>query len=154
MLRGGSGKQRKQMARAWNLVVFSVGGRRFAARADELAGISKWTGSISTASGKRFGASVICVDQAEYAVFDLAGVLNATVRGDSLLCLMVKHPSGALAICIDEEMPVLHTLNPADVQPCQREEFPTIGSFSNGADQVPILSISELAGDQKTHVAR
>jgi chemotaxis signal transduction protein len=144
MLRGANGSQRKQAVRAWNLIVFSVGGRRLAVKADELAGISKWTGSTPTTSGMPFVSSVIRVDQAEFPVYDLAAMLHVSVRGDSLLCLMAKHPWGTLAICVDEEMPVLHTLDPTAVQPYRGGEVPTIGSFSNGMDHIPILSVSQL----------
>ena len=144
MLRGANGSQRKQAARAWNLVIFSIGGRRFAVKAEELAGISKWTGSIPATSGMPFVSSVIRVEQTELPVFDLAGVLHVSVQGDSLLCLMAKHPWGTLAICVDEEMPVLHALDPTVIQPYRGGDVPTIGSFSNGVDQIPILSVSKL----------
>lgn len=144
MLRGANGNQRKQAARSWNLIVFSVGGRRLAVKAEELAGIAKWTGSIPADNGMPFVSSMVRVDQAEYPVFDLAEMLHVSVRGDSLLCLMAKHSSGTLAICVDEEMPVLHTLDPATLQPYHGEEVPVIGSFSNGVDQIPILSIAQL----------
>ena len=144
MLRGANGNQRKQAARSWNLIVFSVGGRRLAVKAEELAGIAKWTGSMPADSGMPFVSSMIRVDQAEYPVFDLAEMLHVSVRGDSLLCLMAKHSKGTLAICVDEEMPVLHTLDPSTLQPYHGEEAPVIGSFSNGVDQIPILSIAQL----------
>lgn len=113
-------------------------------KADELAGVSKWTGSIPVADGTPFMSSVIRVDQVECPVFELAELLHVSVRGDSLLCLMAKHPRGTLAICIDEEMPVLHTLDPAAIQPYLGAEFPAIGSFSNGLDHIPIISVSKL----------
>ena len=144
MLRGWNGNQRKQAARSWNLIVFAIGGRRMAVKAEELTGISKWTGSVPAESGMPFVSSVIRVDQAEFPVFDLAEMLHVPVRGDSLLCLMAKHPCGTLAICVDEEMPVLHTLDPATLQPHRGEDLPVIGSFSNGVDQIPILSLSQL----------
>jgi len=144
MLRGSNGSQRKQVARSWNLIVFSVGGRRLAVKAEELAGIAKWTGSIPVESGMPFVSSMIRVEQAECPVFDLAEMLHVSVRGDSLLCLMAKHPNGTFAICVDEEMPVLHALDPSTLQPYRGDEFPVIGSFSNGVDQIPILSLAQL----------
>lgn len=144
MLRGANGHQRKLVVRAWNLIIFSVGGRRLAAKADELAGISKWTGSVPATREMPFVSSVIHMEQVEVPVFDLAKMLHVSVRGDSLLCLMAKHPCGTLAICIDEEMPVLHSLDPAAVQPYGGGEFPSVGSFSNGVDHIPILSMSKL----------
>jgi len=144
MLRGGNGLQRKQVARSWNLIVFSVGGRRLAVKAEDLAGISKWRGRVPADNGIPFVSSVTHVDQAEFPVLDLAEMLHVSVVGDSLLCLLAKHPCGTLAICVDEEIPVLHALDPAMLQPYQGEEFPVIGMFSYGTDQIPILSLSHL----------
>lgn len=144
MLKGWSGNQHQQAARSWKLVIFSVGGRRLAVKANELASVSKWTGSTPVAGGTPFMSSITRIDHAECPVFDLAELLHVSVRGDSLLCLMAKHPRGALAICIDEEMPVLHTLDPAAIQPYPGTEFPSMGSFSNGLDHIPIISVSQL----------
>ena len=118
-------------------------------KADELAGVSRWGGSIPVSGGTPFMSSVTRLDQAELPVFDLAELLHVSVRGDALMCLMAKHPCGTLAICIDEEMPVLHALDPATLQPYSGEEFPAIGSFSNGLDQIPILSLSQLGLKQE-----
>ena len=144
MLRGWNGIQRKQAVRSWNLIIFSVGGRRLAVKAADLAGISKWRGHVPADNGMPFVSSVTQVDQAEFPVFDLAGMLHVSVVGDALLCLLAKHPCGTLAICVDEEMPVHHTLDPEMLQPYQGEEFPVLGMFSHGMDQVPILSLSQL----------
>ena len=113
-------------------------------KTDELAGVSKWTGSIPVASRTPFISSVVRLDQTVFPVFDLAELLHVSVRGDALLCLMAKHPRGTLAICVDEEMPVLHTLDHAAVQPYRGGEFPSIGSFTSGLDEIQILSVSKL----------
>ena len=144
MLRGSNGHHRKQTARSWNLIVFSVGGRRLAVKAEELLGINKWTGSLPAPNGMPFVSSMVRMDHDEFPVFNLAAMLHVTVRGDALLCLMAKHPSGTVAICVDEEMPILHAIDPVTVQPYRGEEFPVIGSFSNGVDQIPILSIAQF----------
>jgi hypothetical protein len=83
-------------------------------------------------------------DQAALPVYDLAELLHVRVQGDHLLCLKIKHPRGTMAICIDEEMPVLHTIDLAVIQTYQGREFPSIGSFSSGLDEIPILSMSQL----------
>jgi chemotaxis signal transduction protein len=144
MLRGWSGNQQKRTAPSWNLLLFSIGGRKLAIKTDELAGVSKWTGGIPVTSRTPFISSVVRLDQAVFPVFDLAAMLHVSVQGKSLMCLTAKHPRGTLAICVDENMPVLHTLNVAEVQPSRGGEIPSMGSFSSGLDEIPILAISKL----------
>jgi hypothetical protein len=57
---------------------------------------------------------------------------------------MAKHPQGTVAICIDETMPVLHTLDATAVQPYRDGKLPSSGSFSNELGEIPILSVSKL----------
>jgi hypothetical protein len=79
-----------------------------------------------------------------FPVFDLAGLLHVRVRGEELLCLTAKHHRGAMAICIDEDMPVLHTLDTAAIQAYRDGEFEAVGSFVSGLDQIPIISLVKL----------
>jgi len=144
MLRSANGSHQKPASRSCKLLVFSVGGRRLAAKTDEVAGISVWKESIPVPSRTPFISAVIRQDQNILPVFDLAELLRVSVRGDCLLCLTAKHPRGTMAICIDQEMPVLHTLDLAAIQTYRGEEFPSIGSFSSGLDEIPILSLSKL----------
>jgi hypothetical protein len=81
-------------------------------------------------------------------VYDLAGLLHVTPRGDELLCVKAKHPWGALAICIDDEMPVLHTLDSEGLRPYRGAEFEAVGSFVSGLDEVPIISFAKLGAAQ------
>jgi len=144
MLRTGSENQQKSTSRPCSLLVFSVGGRRLAAKTDEVAGISEWKEIIPVPSRMPFISAVVRQDQAVLPVFDLAELLHVSVQGDYCLCLKVKHPRGTMAICIDEEMPILHTLDLAAIQPYQGKEFRSLGSFSRGLDEIPIISLSEL----------
>lgn len=144
MLRGWNGNQQKRASRSMSLLIFSVGGRRLAVKTDELAGVSKWTRGVPVAGTTPFISSAVDLDRTAFPVFDLAGLLQVSVLGDSLMCVMAKHPRGTLAICVDEEMPVLHTLDASAVQPCREGEFPLIGSFSSELGEIPILAISKL----------
>ena len=144
MLRTGGGIHEKSASRPWNLLIFSVGGRRLAAKTDEVAGISEWKESIPVPSRTPFLSAVVRQNQEVLPVFDLAELLHVSVQGDHLLCLMTKHPNGTMAICIDEEMPILHTLDHAAIRPCRGETFQSIGSFANGLDDIPIISLSKL----------
>jgi hypothetical protein len=49
-----------------------------------------------------------------------------------------------MAMCIDEEIPVLHALDPAALQTYQGKDLPADGSYTNGLDEIPILSVSQL----------
>ncbi len=49
-----------------------------------------------------------------------------------------------MAMRIDGEMPVLHTLDRESIRPCQGEAFESLGSFTNGLDEVPIIALSTL----------
>jgi chemotaxis signal transduction protein len=136
--------RQKAAPRSWTLLVFSVGGRRLAAKADEVAGIAKWKASIPVPSRTPFVSAVVRDDQTVLPVFDLAGLLHLAVRGDELLCLTAKHPQGLIAMCIDGEMPVLHTVELAALEPCQGETFDSHGSFVSGVDKVPIIALTKL----------
>ena len=144
MLRGMIGRQRQVISQMCHLLVFSVGGRRLGARAEEISGISAWTGSISVPSRTPFISSIIRRDRAVFPVFDLAGRLKVRVKGEQRLCLMVKQPGGSMAICIDEEMPVLHFLDAARIQAYRTQEIETVGCFTDEFEDIPIISIARL----------
>lgn len=144
MLRGAVGRQRQTTSQVCHVLVFSVGGRRIAARTEEVSGISAWTGSIPIPSRTPFISSVIRRDRTVYPVFDLAGKLNVRVRGEQRLCLMAKQPMGSMAICIDEEMPVLHALDAARIQPYRSLDFDAVGCFTDEFEDVPIISVARL----------
>jgi hypothetical protein len=60
----------------------------------------------------------------------------------------VKHPLGEMAMCIDEEIPILHTLDPAALQTYHGKDLPADGSYTNGLDEIPILSVSQLGSTE------
>jgi hypothetical protein len=49
-----------------------------------------------------------------------------------------------MVMCIDEEIPVLHTLDPSMIQTYRGTDLPADGSYANGLDEIPILSVSRL----------
>lgn len=113
-------------------------------KALEVSGISQWNDSIPVAGRTPFVTAVIRQGQTVLPVFDLAASLHLTVQGSRPLCLRVKHPLGEMAMCIDEEIPVLHVFDPAAIQTYQGKDLPAEGSYTNGLDEIPILSISLL----------
>lgn len=144
MLRTGQKHQRETARQSWQLLVFSVGGRRLAVKTWDVSGISQWHESIPVAGRTSFVTAVVRQGQTVLPVFDLAAFLHLVVQGSSPLCLRVKHPLGEMAMCIDEEIPVLHTYDPAAIQTYQGKDLPAEGSYTNGLDEIPILSVSRL----------
>ncbi len=149
MLRTGEKGQREAADSPWKCVVFSIGGRRLAVKTLDVAGISPWKPSIPVGSRTPFITSVVRQDQTVLPVFDLALLLHLHVQGSHPLCLRIKHPLGDMVMCIDEEMPVLHTLEPAAVQAYRGKDIPAEGSYANGLDEIPILAISQLGSCMK-----
>lgn len=144
MLRMRGKQQRLATRSSWMLLVFSVGGRRLAVKTSEVAGISEWNAPIPVGSRTPFITAVVRQDQAVLPVFDLASALRLCVQGNNPLCLRIKHPLGDMVICIDEEMPLLQTLEPTAIQTYRGKDVPAEGSYASGLDEIPILSLSQL----------
>ena len=144
MLRGAGGGQQRQVSRSSHLLVFSVGGKRLAVRTTEVGGISAWIGSVPIPSRTPYVAAVVRQEHGIVPVFDLAGLLKVRVRGAQRLCLMAKHPGGAMAICIDEEMPSLHVHDLSMICPYEGAAFPTSGRIEIDLEEIPIISFAKL----------
>ncbi|MGB4067497.1 MAG: chemotaxis protein CheW [Nitrospira sp.] len=148
MLRTGQNHHRGTARQSYQLLVFFVGGRRLAVKTVDVSGISQWAEPIPVAGRTPFITSVVRQGQTVLPVFDLAASLRLTVQGSSPLCLRVKHSLGEMAMCIDEEIPVLHTLDPATLQTYHGKDLPSDGSYTNGLDEIPILSVSQLGSTE------
>ena len=73
MLRAARGKQHAQVTkRSWNVVVFSVGGMKLAARTEDVGGVSPWTESIPVPSRTPFVQAMLKRDNHVMPVYDLA----------------------------------------------------------------------------------
>lgn len=144
MLRSAQTHQRQAVRQSCQLLVFSVGGRRLAVRTLDVSGISRWADPIPVAAQTPFITSAVRHNHTVLPVFDLAASLCLTVQGSSPFLLRVKHPSGEMAICIDEEIPVLHALDSATIQAYQGKDLPADASYTTGLDEIPILSVSQL----------
>jgi chemotaxis signal transduction protein len=126
------------------VLAFSIGGRRFAAKADDLAGVSEWHEPIPVASRTPFVSSVVRLGHAVLPIFDFAAWLGLSARGSERLWLQAKHPLGTMAVCIDDEMPILQTVDRIAVRPYSGRDVPALGSFSSGAVEIPILALSRF----------
>lgn len=144
MLRARAGRVATQEARAWRLLAFSIGGRRFAAKTDELAGVSGWREPIAVASRTPFVSGVVRLGQTVLPIWNLAARLGLVPRGSERLWLQAKHTLGTMAICIDDEMPVIETVERIAIRPYHGQDVPAHGSFSSGTVEIPILALSLL----------
>lgn len=145
MLRSAIGKAQTSAVRSCPLLVFSVGGRRLAVKTDEVASVSQWSGSIPVPSRTPYISAVVRRDEEVLPVYDLAAQLHVSPRGEELLCVTAKHPRGAVAICIDEDMPVLHSLESEGMRPYRGDvDCEAVGSFVSGLDEIPIISFAKL----------
>lgn len=144
MLRTGGNSQHHGMSQSWHLLVFSVGGRRLAVRTLEVTEISRWSTSIPVSGQTPFVTAVVRLDHVVLPVFDLAAALQCGVQGSHPLCLRVKHPLGEMVMCIDETIPALHTIDYSMIQTYRGTDLPAEGSYANGLDEIPILSVSRL----------
>src|SRR5687767_8804831 len=110
MLRAARGTQHVQATkRSWNVVLFSIGGMKLAARTEDVGGVSPWVESIPVPSRTPFVQAMLKRANHVMPVYDLAARLNCTLIGSPLLCLEARHLDGPMAICIDAEMPSLET---------------------------------------------
>jgi len=132
--------------RSWNLLVFSVGGERLAARTDDVGGIAPWVNSIAVPSRTPFVQAMVRREKEVLPVYDLAARLNRSLLGDPLLCLVAKHVDGPMAICIDGDMPSLHTIEAGTLQFSTRTDIETIGSFNDGNGEIPVVAFQTLGG--------
>jgi chemotaxis signal transduction protein len=137
--------------RSWNLLVFSIGKERLAARTDDVGGIAPWVDCIPVPSRTPFVKAMLRREKELLPVYDLAARLNRSVLGDPLLCLLAKHANGPMAICIDGDMPSLHTIDAGALQSSTRTDIETIGSFNDGSGEIPIVALQELGGTGAKH---
>ncbi len=134
--------------RTWNLVVFSIGGLKLAARTEEVGGVTPWGERIPVPSRTPYVDSLVMRDKEVLPVYDLASQLRREVEGDEALCLVARHIDGPMAICIDSTVPSLHTVDATDVRPSAGQDVDWLGSFESEGVRISIVSLQRLG----THV--
>ena len=145
MLRATRGQQQAQATkRSWNMVLFSVGGIKLAARTEDVGGISPWTQSIPVPSRTPFVRAMLKRDHDVIPVYDLATRLSRTLQGDPLLCLVARHLDGPMAICIDADVPSLETVDVVTIRPSGSEDIETLGMVTIGGEDVAIVALQRL----------
>src|SRR6476661_6646152 len=137
MLRAARGQQQAQATkRSWNVVLFSVGGVKLAARTEDVGGVSPWTKSIPVPSRTPFVQAMLKREKDVMPVYDLATRLSRELEGDPLLCLVARHVDGPMAICIDGVIPSLHNVDAAHIVPSKRLDLETLGSFTDEGQEI------------------
>jgi len=145
VLRAARGQQQALSAkRLWNVVVFSVGGVKLAARTEDVEGVSSWAATIPVPSRTPFVQAMLKRDNHVMPVYDLAARLNRVVQGEPLLCLVARHLDGPMAICIDAAMPSLQAVNPASIRPNSSGDIESLGVVTIGAQDVAIVALQRL----------
>ena len=145
MLKAARGQQRAQgTKRLWIVVVFSIGGVKLAARTEEVGGVSSWTETIPVPSRTPFVQAVLKRDNHAMPVYDLAARLSRKQIGSPLLCLVIRHLDGPMAICIDADMPSLETVVAAMIRPNDRGDIESLGSVTIGEEDVTIVALQRL----------
>ena len=145
MLRATRGQQQAQATkRSWNMVLFSVGGIKLAARTEDVEGISPWTQSIPVPSRTPFVHAMLKRDHDVIPVYDLATRLSRTLQGDPLLCLVARHLDGPMAICIDAEVPSLETVDVVAIRPSGNGDIETLGMVTIEGEDVAIVALKRL----------
>jgi chemotaxis signal transduction protein len=131
-------------AKSIMLLVFSVGGRRMAARANDVGGIWPWTEVVSIPSGTPHVSAVLRQGEDILPVFDLAGRLCVQVKGSALLCLIAKRKDGPMAVCIDGDIPTLQSVSEESIRPVAWNDSDVIGTCRIEAEELPIYSLAQL----------
>jgi chemotaxis signal transduction protein len=138
--------------RAWNVVVFSVGGKKQAARTEDVGGVAAWVDPLPVPSRTPFVTAMLKRDKDVMPVYDLGGRLSRHPEGDTLLCLVARHVDGPMAICIDGVIPSLHNVDVAHILPSKRLDLETLGSFSDEGQDIEIVALQRLGRNRQDHV--
>lgn len=136
--------QTPEAAKPWFLVLCSVGGKRFAVRAEEVGGVSPWAEAMPVPSLTPFVNAVVRQGDEILPVFDLARLLMVQVPKAERLCLRAKHKDGPMAVCIDADVPTLHQVEAKTIQPAPTGMPGAIGRCAVGEEDVVIYSWAGL----------
>lgn len=138
--------------RSWNVVVFSVGGKKLAARTEDVGGVAPWTDPVSVPSRTPFVGAMLKREKEVMPVYDLATRLSCEPEGDPLLCLVARHVDGPMAICIDGVIPSLHNVDVAHIAPSKRLDLETLGSFTDEGQEIDIVALQRLGRSRQNHL--
>lgn len=142
-----------EAAKPWSLVMFSVGGKRVAVRAEEVGGVLPWTDAMPVPSLTPYVNAVVRQGEEILPVLDFARLLMVQVSKADPLCLRAKRHDGLMAVCIDPDVPTLHQVEAKAVQPALSGLPGVVGMYSIGSEEVPIYSWAMLGQTPAQQVA-
>jgi hypothetical protein len=155
MLRASRGKQQAQVIkRSWNVLVFSIGGLKLAARTEDVGGVSPWIESVPVPSRTPFVQAMLKRENHVMPVYDLAARLSRSLIGSPLLCLEARHLDGPMAICIDADMPSLETVDATEIRSNGRGDIETLGTVTIAGNDVAIVALQRLGRSTQDTVTR
>ncbi len=154
MLKTPRGPTSKVAATLVSLVAFVVGGRRLAARAEEVGGVRPWSPALPIPSTTPFVSAVVRHGDEVLPVYDLAARLGVRIGTGDHLCLVAKRRDGLMAVCIDADIPTLHTVDPSGIRPAARQAPDMIGVCVIGGEEVPVYSLALLGLQAKQAIHR
>jgi hypothetical protein len=155
MLRSARGKQQAQVTkRSWNLLVFSIGGLKLAARTKDVGGVSSWIESIPVPSRTPFVQAMLKRENVVMPVYDLAARLSRKLSGSPLLCLEARHLDGPMAICIDAEMPSFEIVDQTEIRSNDTGDIETLGTVTIAGNDVAIVALQRLGRSTQGTVIR
>lgn len=137
--------QTPEAAKPWSLVMFSVGGKRLAVRAEEVGGVWPWTEAMPVPSLTPYINAVVRRGEEILPVFDFARLLMVQVSRPAPLCLVAKRQDGPMAVCIDPDVPTLHMVDAKGIGPAPSGMPGVVGTCTIGTADVPIYSWAMLA---------
>lgn len=127
-----------------SVMVFRLGGRRLAARTDELAAIQLWGPDVGIPSRTPYMNRLLRQGDDILPVYDLGARLQLRPIGSPTLCLIAKHHKGRLALCIDADLPTVHSFDAVPVDTSVSSDADVLGTIQIGTEAVPIFSLSML----------
>lgn len=133
-----------EVEKALSLLVFSVGGRRLAVKAEEVGGVWPWTQAMPVPSTTAFVGAVVRRGEEVLPVFDLAKRLNVQVQGQAALCLIGRHRLGQFAMRIDPQIPTLVSVDRAAFQADAGSEPGLEGHCVVEEAKLAVVSLGEL----------
>lgn len=136
--------QAVEAKKSWNVVVFSVGGRKLAARTEDVGGVAAWVEPVPVPSRTPFVGAMLKREKDVMPVYDLATRLQREPEGDALLCLVARHIDGPMAICIDSVIPTLHSIEINQIVPSKSMDLETLGCFSEDGSDIEIVALQRL----------
>jgi chemotaxis signal transduction protein len=126
------------------LMIFSLGGRRLAARTDEMAGVRLWGPTVAIPSRTAYINRLLRHGDEVLPVYDLGARLHLRPVGALPLCLIAKHQKGMLAVCIDAELPKLRPLAGLTGSVTPAKDADVLGTCQSEGETIPVISLATL----------